>query len=444
MKDRYLVLRNLIGLILLIIVLVFGCRKEDQSLGINLIPGIHSIETRFHQDSTLISAFTFTDDSIRTDSSRFHLIGSFNDPIFGYTSGAFAGQFRLPKYPSYESDATLDSVVLQMSYKYVYGDTITPQTVLVHELTGDLVYGEKYLSTFNINNLASTDIIGAKEFIPKFRTDSAKTDTTSQILRVILDPSLGNRLLKMDSLNMVSNDQFLKFFKGLYIETAPVNHKGSLLRIDTPSSVMVVYYHTAEHDSLGFGYWLSANAADVSRFTHDYSGTSFYNHLNQEQVQNQDTLVYLQPSGGTKIKINIPSLSAWRDSLNYAINKATLTVHVDTLMSDFKHYEIPSLLYLKYIDDKGQEQYPVDAQQSITYYGGVYNPIDGTYVFNITQHMQLVTQGKKQTDGSFVRLNNNGFYLVAALRNGSPKRVVLKGQSSKRPMKFDVAYTRYK
>lgn len=442
MKDRYLVLRNLIGSILLISALFYSCQKGDQSLGVNLLPGVHSIETRLHEDSTSISAFTFFDDKIRIDSSRYQLLGSFNDPLFGYTSGAFAAQFRLPYNPNYESDATLDSIVLQMSYSYVYGDTITPQTLLVHELTGGLIYGDKYLSSFKINTLASPDILGSKEFIPKFRTDSTRIDTTTQILRVHLNPSFGDKLLKMDSLDMVSNDKFLTVFKGLYIEAAPVNRKGSLIRVDSPSSVLVVYYHTAEHDSLGFGYYLSSNSAYVSGYLHDYTNTSFFNYMDQEQIQ--DSLVYLQPTGGTKVKINIPSLDVWKDSTNYAINKATLTIHVDTLMSDFKRYEIPSLLYLKYITDAGTEEFPEDAKQSFSYYGGVYNYLDGTYSFNITQHMQLVTVGKKLSDGTYMKINNNGFYLVSALRNGSPKRVVLKGAISSRPMKFEVSYTRYK
>ncbi len=179
MKDRYLVLKNLFGSILLIVSLFYGCQKGDQTLGVNLLPGIRSIETRLYEDSTSISAFTFSDEKIRVDSSRYHLIGSFNDPVFGYTSGAFAAQFRLPRYPNYESDATLDSLILQMSYKFVYGDTITPQTMIVRELTGDLFYGNKYLSSFDIKNLASPDILGTKTFIPKFRTDSLKRDTTS-------------------------------------------------------------------------------------------------------------------------------------------------------------------------------------------------------------------------------------------------------------------------
>jgi hypothetical protein len=69
------------------------------------------------------------------------------------------------------------------------------------------------------------------------------------------------------------------------------------------------------------------------------------------------------------------------------------------------------------------------------YYGGLYNPLAGTYSFNITQHLQQIITGEKQ---------NTAFYLVHPERNTSPKRVVLKSGKSASPFEFDITYTRYK
>jgi hypothetical protein len=232
---------------------------------------------------------------------------------------------------------------------------------------------------------------------------------------------------------MVSNDKFVTVFKGLFVETAPVSRKGSLISVASRSGVLVVYYHTAAHDSLGFGYYLTPNSADVSGYTHDYSTTKFFANMNQDNVQ--DSLVFLQPTGGTKVFIKIPTLSAWKDSTNYAINKATLTFHVDTLTSDFKRYEMPVNLFLKIINDDGEEELPKDAGQSLVYYGGIYNSTYGTYTFSITQYLQQIIAGEKR---------NNGFLLVHPERNLSPKRVVLKGAKSSRPIELEIVYTRYK
>ena len=433
MKDRYFELKNLIGTLLLCSVLICGCQKGDETLGLNLLPGIQVIESRYQQETGSITAFTFTDDKITVSRPRYNLLGSFNDPLFGLTNGAVASQFRMPYYPRFESDAALDSIVLNLNYKYVYGDTLTNQTLLVHELTGDLQYNDSYLSSFNLKNLASPDVLGSANFIPLFRTDSTKRDTSLQIIRIRLNPSLGQRLLKMDSLNMVTNDKFVTVFKGLYVEPVTASTKGSLMLVDALSPALVVYYHTAAHDTLGYAYRVSGNSAIVSGFSHDYSTTKFFPHMNQQTIQ--DSLVYLQPTGGTKVKINMPKLSTWRDSTNYVINKATFIVHVDTILTDRRRYEMPSQIYLKIINNNGDEEFPKDGELSLAYYGGFYNPLTATYNFNVTQHLQQIITGEKR---------NNGFYLVQPQRTTSPKRVVLKGCTSHTPMELDVTYTRFK
>jgi len=444
LKDRFIGMKYLIGVSLAFMVFFYACQKEDQSLGLNLLPGIKIIETKSFKDSTSITAYTYSD-TVRVELPRYNILGSFNDPVFGYTNAAFSAQFRMPYYPGYGSGAVLDSLILQMSYKYVYGDTITSQTVLVHELADSLSYSHGYLSTYNIRAHAHPEVIGSATFVPKFRisapssssiTTTTSIDTTTQTIRVRLNPELGNRLLKMDSLDMVTNAKFLQRFKGLLIETAPLNRKGSLMKIDATASVLVAHYHTANRDTLSFHYRASENSANVSGYVHDYSGTSFYSHLNQET--GRDSLVYIQPTAGTKVKVNIPILSKWRDSTNYIINKATLSFRVDTVLSDFKRYEIPPLLYLKYYgfdtDGKWKELFPADYSSSTSYYGGIYNSTTGTYDFNITQHFQKVIGG----------LNNSVMYLVTASRNNTPKRVVLKSEFSSRPVVLNVVYTRYK
>ena len=154
--------------------------------------------------------------------------------------------------------------------------------------------------------------------------------------------------------------------------------------------------------------------------------------MNQEVIQ--DSLNYLQPFAGTKVKINIPSLAKWKDSTQYVISRAALTVFVDTLASDPQRYPIPSTLYLKYIDSAGNEVFPKDSELSSSYYGGSYDATTASYTFNITRHLELIM--KKEID-------NTSLYLVAADRKGSPYRVVLKGANSTKPLQLYIKYTRY-
>ena len=440
MKDRYFELKNLTGAILLLLVVAWGCKQGDQTLGVDLLPGVKILDTRYHQEKTSISTSVYTDTKIRVDRPKYNLLGSFNDPVFGRTDASFVAQFRLPFYRAFLPTAAIDSAVLIMTYKTIYGDTVSSQNLQVYELASSLNYEAKYLSSFNVGNLAATEPIGTGNFIPKFRTDSTKVDTTTQVIRVRLKNSFGSSLLGIDSLNLASSDLFLNVFKGLYIRSTPISRKGTLVSIinapmanTTESNPRIfLYYHDAKSDTRSYGCEITANSANVASYVHDYSNAKFYTNLNKEN--NTDSLIYIQPTGGIKSKILVPSLSTWKDSANYAINKATLTFHADTIMSDSRRYEMPKRLYLT-LDSLGTEIFPADTKLSSSYYGGFYDATTATYSFNVTQHLQQIITGKKQ---------NYAFYLVQSERNFSAKRVVLKGLGSSKPVELNIAYTIYK
>ena len=432
MKNRNFEASSHILALFIVSFLISGCKKGDEGLGKNLLPGSSIIYTRNYHETGTIKSFTFTDDKIRVDHPGLSFVGSFNDPLFGRTDGGFAAQLRLVSNPDYDSTASLDSLILRLTYKKIYGDTATRQTLNVYELTGDLDQDAKYLSSFNLKSIASPTLIGSVSFIPKFKTDSTGADTTIQYVRFKLDPSLGNRLLKMDSLKMISNEEFLKYFKGIYVEATSVSRKGTLIGLTPTGSGIGLYYHTAKKDSLFFSYNVTSNSATVATFSHDYQKSLFATHLNQEVIQ--DTLTFLQPTGGTKVKINIPSLSKWKDSTQYVINKASVILYVDTLATDPRRYEMPYRVYLKFMDSAGAEVFPKDSQLSTSYYGGIYDPTTASYTFNITRHLEQIM--KKEVE-------NTSFYLVHPDRSGSADRVVLKGGNSSRPIELLVKYTRY-
>ena len=432
MKNRNFEAITLVLGLFILSLLITGCKKGDESLGKNLLPGSSVVYNRNYHEAGSIKSFTYTDEKIRVDHPAFNYVGSFNDPLFGRTDGAFAAQFRLSSNPDYDPTAILDSLILRLTYKRLYGDTLSKQTLRVYELTSDLDFDAKYLSSFNLKSIASPISIGSASFIPKFRTDSAKTDTTVQYIRFKLSSTLGNRLLRMDSTKMISNEEFLKYFKGLYVEADPSPRKGTIVGLTTSGTGIGLYYHTATKDSLFFSYNVTANSANIAAFKHDYQNSLFASHLNQDVIQ--DSLTYLQPTGGTKVKINIPSLSKWKDSTQYIISKASITIYVDTLATDPERYSIPSYVYLKYIDSTGTEVFPKDSQLSSTYYGGVYNPTTASYTFNITRHLEQII--KKE-------VLSTSFYLVHSDRNGSPIRVVLKSGNSSRPIELLIKYTRY-
>jgi hypothetical protein len=156
---------------------------------------------------------------------------------------------------------------------------------------------------------------------------------------------------------------------------------------------------------------------------------------------NQDSLVFIKPNAGTRVKVNITTLDKWKDSTDCVINKAVVTFHVDTLISDLrKRFTPPQNLFLKYNDAADKELFLDDIEAGISYFGGFYNSVDATYSFNIAGHLQkIINEGND--DPSIL---GNSLYLVHSDRRNSFERVILKSSNSSRPIELEITYTKYK
>ncbi len=440
---------------------LWNCQEDPNGTGMELLPGSDVKTVRQDVEKESISAYTEKDMLLRTDEPSYNLFGTFNDPLFGKTTSHFATHFRLGGYPDFKDITQVDSLVLYFLYKELYGDTLTMQTLKVYELeesifldttdvsgTGDY----PYYQDVDLKALANPNPIGELDFYPTFRMDSTETDTLIQELAIRLDDALAQKLANADSLDMINNDVFTEFFKGLYIESQNVDNGGALISLNTlgAGSHMRLYYTHQEDDETlqdSVIYHINKNAARINSFTHDYTNTPFADQLN-EHPSEPDSLIYLQTTGGLRTKINIPTLDNWKDSVTitpenkkipYVINKAELIFQVDTVASDFHNYKIPSSVVLSAIDgskEEGDEGYlylPHDFTVSPALYGGFYNSEEATYNFNITHHLQKIIEEEDIT--------NDGFYLSTLYQNERARRVVLKGSSSHVGIRLEVTYT---
>jgi len=448
-KLRYPILT---GLAALMAVFFFGCTKTNE-LGMELLPSSDLIQVKNTEIKDDIAAYTFREDSVRTDERSKSLLGSFNDPKFGNTTIDFATQFRLNSYPDYGTNPVADSVKLYLYYRTVYGDTVTPQRLRVYELESPLDVDAKYYESVDLKSMASSQLLGEVQFTPQVTQDSTTSDTLYQLIVMPLDLSLGEKLVNADSLQMINNDVFLDFFKGLYIETEKITGEGgSILSLDAAASssfqgsALLVYYNNDENmaadtqDTLSMPYIITQYSARVNHIEHDYSGTAFDANLNTEA--NPDSLIYVQSTGGLQSKITIDNLTNWRDSIHvgqnndtipYAINKAELVFQIDTLASNVEKYPPPSQLLFIAVNDDGTQYLPVDYVFSPSFYGGYLNKNDYTYRFNITQHIQQIIDGV---------VNNNGFYLTTAKKASEANRVILKGSTSSPGIKLIITYSK--
>ncbi|NOR76566.1 MAG: DUF4270 family protein [Draconibacterium sp.] len=443
----------LIGFLALFITIT-SC-KEQSNFGMEIFPKDDLISVKNVVVKDEISSFMFRDDSVRTDESARSLLGSFDDPVFGTTTVDFATQFRLQFFPDYGESPHADSVLLYLYYRSIYGDTLTTQKLKVYELESSLDVDASYYHDVDLKSLASDYLLGEAEYTPRVSLDTLYADTLYQLIIIPLDISLAEKLISADSTQMINNDVFLEYFKGLYIESVKVTEEGgTILSLDAVSndvfqgSALVVYYNNEEtreiaegDSSLSMPFVITNFSARVNSFSHDYSETVFEDNLNME-IEN-DTLIYVQATGGLKSKILIDGLTSWKDSVNIAINKAELVFQIDTIpfesqsIVEIAPYPLdfapPQQLLLTVADENGKEFLPIDYLFSPINYGG-YLRSDFTYHFNITQHLQQILDGNA---------GNYGFYLTPANKNSEANRVVLKGSTSQTGIKLLITYSKF-
>jgi hypothetical protein len=329
-----------------------------------------------------------------------------------------------------------------VAYKEIYGDTLTTQKFRVYELSSDLDFKSKYYQDVNLKDMANSQVLAELNYIPRFKdtlrsTTSTLKDTVTQEIALHLNHSLARKLMAIDSVTLSDNDKFIKKFKGLYIESGELQSGGAILK--TTGSGMVLYYRK-ENDTTKYQhtFYVTSNSANVSQFKHNYSGTAFAANLDKETAQ--DSLIYLQTTGGLRTKIYIPGLENWGDSTNFAINKAELIFQIDTTLTDVKKLKPQERLLLAAIGKTKKEQndsiyYLSDYMFSPDYFGGVFRSTDKTYRFNITKHLQDIIDQKKGKE-------NNGFYLESSVKNSIFRRTVLKGPKSKTGIRFEITYSK--
>ena len=444
MKQYQAIKNTIFLLIILPAILLYSC-NERNDLGMDLLPTDDLISVKNLVERNSISSFTHREDSIRTDEGTSSLLGILDDPVFGRTTVNFATQPRLQSFPDFGENPTADSIKFFLYYRLIYGDTVTPQTFKVYEMESSIDRDEVYYQGVDLKAMASDELLGQVEYTPRVRIDSASADTFYQLITIPLDISLAEKLVNADSMQMVNNDVFLEYFKGLYLESEKDSDEGgTVLSLAASSnsnfqgSALVVYYNNDENrtaevpDTLLMPYVISPFSARINSITHDYTGTPFYGNLNS--TDEQDSLIYVQATGGLKSRILIDDLSLWKDSLNTAINKAELVFQIDTIASQVDKFPPPRQLLFTVVGEEGDEFLPIDYVFSPAYYGGVLNRQDYTYRFNITQHLQQIIDGDTQ---------NYGFFLTTARKNSEASRVVLKGSESQTGIKLIVTYSKF-
>lgn len=444
-------------------VLLYSCKNESDVIGLDVQPLNDIIGAAFVDTTTLITK-TLRVDSVRTDETLLFtgesILGTYVDPVFGKTSAALYTQVRLKTLnPSFGTGVIVDSVVLSIVYNTNathYGKKQRAnQRVNVYQVTEDIVLSNAYYSNHQLDT-SLTDLANDYEFSPKPNDSVSITGNKYKPqLRIPLNTSFGDMLIAQatsDPTSYATIEAFQTYMKGFYITTqnSTLNPgEGNIFNFLCADdlSKLTIYYRNDAADSLTFDYALGS-VARFSRCTHDYSPSNINLKLSEQLGSTppaQNDVVFVQPMGGLKTKIEMPYLMNLLNQGKIAINKAELVLKVDNtdLSYQLDTFATPKNLVLLGINDDGTTYVLPDANEGDSYLGGEYDATNKEYKFNIARYIQQVMSGQK---------SNNGLYLQA--RDGSiiigagaiiANRVILGGGGNgagTNKMKLNISYTK--
>jgi len=410
----------------LLLLSLFSCTKDPYELGFDLLPPSDTLNVLV-TDTCTVEAYSVIQDSVRTDEASTVILGSMVDPIFGKTTAGFYSQMRLgADSPDFGINPVLDSLVLILYYAGHYGDTTMMQNVRVYEISEDVILDSSYWSNQRV--AAYPALLGTETFYPR-PSDSVKVSGKMMAahLRINLNKFsnyLGDKFLYAPADVLAENSNFVKFFKGLYVESNPVSYGGALLNFSAGSSTscLEIWFHNSESDSLSYQFPIDDKAA---RFTTiDHNGYLDASPELKRQILNHDTAMganqlFLQGLGGVKLKLRFPYMKDFGKGHLIAVNDALLMFN--NLETDTTYAPPPTLTMIRQ-DSIGRISFLADENEGTSYFGGIYNRTDRSYYFRFTQHIQKVIQHSYSNSFDLYLLVNN-----PTQRDMLPYRIMLEG-----------------
>ncbi len=401
-------------------ILLFSCTRIGTSeLGLDFLAQ-DAIGTK----DTVLNVETETilmEDSLRIYPTDEHMLGDItNDPIFGTTNASVFFQLKPSFYPFYikgaQDSIVIDSAVLVLSYRGFYGDSTKPLKIYVNKIdpTTPLEVGKFYASNYpDAYNLRKGAAL-ANPYTLSFEhaRDSVinRYERATNQVRIKLYNSIATQLLtSFDSTGAYKNDSLFRLaFSGFALSTNAGDNHNALLKMSLLDSntKLALYYSTSAEGSVArdttvtyfrFNYYTAQGANFIKR---NRAASEIARHLNG--VAN-DSLVYVQTSPGTMVKIKVPGLKTFKNKIIHRAELIAEQVPDDAnLMTTDAFMTAPNFLFLAAYDTatKALRTVPNDYQgassaQLLAQFGGprIMKSINGynnvaTYNFNVSRYVQ--------------------------------------------------------
>ena len=402
-----------------------SCKDDNSAIGTDLMPSSDIME--FRCDTLEVETYTTRDTHVETHNRSISPIGIINDPFFGQTTASCAFQLQLSTSNA-QFDKEIDTtnlngvkLTLQLKYAKKYGSPESTMTINVNRLLTDIYYDSVY---YDDKTFESTQYELLNSASLTFGDDSIiKIDMPENLVKDIVKGKSGQ--------TSWSNTDFVKFFKGLYINTELTSGDGCIYALDLigSKSKMVLTYN----DTCSFDFSINEYSARVNMYTHDYTNADSELKTAIDNPETPSSSCYIQGLAGIKTKIKFPALTNLFDTTRVIINRAQLKVSLQE-GSTISTLPSPVAMSMTKILDNGQFDFLEDYKSNSKYFGGSFDATDNSYTFNIPLHLQNLFDGE----------NDNGIYMVANDNRIVPYRAHMYGGShATNKIKIIVYYSKY-
>lgn len=408
-----------LGLLTMLISLFIlgGCKNPD-TVGLEVDPSDQIQGTLV--DTISVYSKTLPEDSIITTNLKKTPLALMQDETFGVTEAHIATSLGLPGGIAFSrpaGDLVIDSAILVLKYTSgFYGDSLnTAYRVNVHQLE-ERPYFQNYYNT-KVWKYGS-DVIGGKSFHAK-PTDSLYIrqivedgpDTLAKVssqLRIPIDPNfITQKIFYTSSSNLVSDEAFNNYIKGLYItlDKEQTTGKGGVMYFNPDSCGLAVYYRATSNGATDTTIAaFTVNTVTVSNIKHIYTGTPIETVLSSTNPN--ETVGYVQGLLGLRAKISFPFLKQFKENAgDIVLNRAELVITPIQPIDNI--FQPASRLTLYRYDIAGQRTNLPDANSGdprfigLGSFGGFYDGTKKAYRFVITGYIQDLMRGRLIDYGTF-------------------------------------------
>jgi hypothetical protein len=343
---------------LFVSIIFAGCSKFDTTdIGSDLLPAVDNVSTFEEILPIITTQGIFNPDTTRVGSTDDNVLGRItSDPLFGTTQASVYAQFKPTFYPFHynipkDSLVAFDSVVLCLSYKGNWGDSMVPLELQVKEVlpnTGglwDSIYIKKDINYApalgSTIGTATINISGLKNFI----VYANRKDSVKNQIRIKLSTAFAASLFTRDSSETGANNSFRSdalfraFNNGIAISA---NGSGNALlytNFSDPNTRLEVHFRRkngAVIDTTFTSLKVAIGNAGVS------PSSTANNIIRNRPAFTSPDEIYLQTTPGTYANLSIPQLSTLS---NRIIHRAEIIVEQipDIINSPFA---APDFLYI--------------------------------------------------------------------------------------------------